>query len=125
MKIGQLKFSSLGRLTQEFTAKVIDSIKLMGPDFRQKGHFQLYQTSTSANPQTGPIGVPANPQLESPDFKFIEELVKKLYKFKSALKSVAVNFGVRQTNEQRFTKRRLCSFFPLTSFPPSPFLVGQ
>jgi hypothetical protein len=80
------------------------------------------------------IGVPVGPQQESPAFKFIEELAKKLHIFKGSLKSVTINLGVPQTIEKSFTTPQamfvllfynlcfvdwVCCFFPSLTYETS------
>jgi hypothetical protein len=58
------------------------SIKLMGPGFGRMVQ-KLTVTLNFIEPadRTHQIGIPVGPQQESPNFKFIEELVKELHNF--------------------------------------------
>jgi hypothetical protein len=99
-------------MAQESTATVIDSIKLMGPDFGRMVQ-KLTVTLNFVQPaDRTQIGIPVGPQQESPAFKFIEELVKELHNFEGSLKSVTINLGVPQTNEKPFTLPQLMFVLP-------------
>jgi hypothetical protein len=91
-------------MAQESAATVIDSIKLMGPDFPRMVQ-KLTVTLNFVQPadRSRQIGTPVGPQQDSPAFKFIEELVNELHNFEGSLKSVTINLGVPQTNEKPFT----------------------
>jgi hypothetical protein len=67
-------------IAQESTATVIDSIKLMGPDFGRMVQ-KLTATLNFIEPadRAHQIGIPVGPQKESPNFKFIEELVSVVW----------------------------------------------
>jgi hypothetical protein len=100
-------------MAQESTATVIDSIKLMGPDFGRMVQ-KLTVTLNFIKPadRTRQIGIPVGPQQDSPAFKFIEELVKELHNFEGSLKSVTINLGVPQTKEKPFTMPQVMYVLP-------------
>jgi hypothetical protein len=98
-------------MAQESTATVIDSIKLMCPDFGRMVQELTVTLNFTEPADRTQIGVPVGPQQQSLAFKFTEELVKELHNFESSLKSVTINVRVLQTNENYSPRRRLCSFF--------------
>jgi hypothetical protein len=105
--------ATLAQITaQESTATVIDSIKLMGPDFGRMVQKLTITLNFIEPADRTQIGVPVGPQQESPAFKFIEELVKELHNFEGSLKSVTINLGVPQTNEKPFTMPQVMFMLP-------------
>jgi hypothetical protein len=90
-------------MAQESTATVIDSIKLMCPDFGRMVQELTVTLNFTEPADRTQIGVPVGPQQQSLAFKFTEELVKELHNFESSLKSVTINVRVLQTNEKLFT----------------------
>jgi hypothetical protein len=109
---GKSKATLAHIMAPEPTATVIDSIKLMGPDFGRMVQ-KLTVTLNFIEPaDRTQIGVPVGPQQESPAFKFIEELVKELHNFEGSLKSVTINLGVPQTNEKPFTMPQVMFVLP-------------